>query len=582
MPGFRQKLASQNASSSSNQPEHEVHAGLFTPLGCLLLNLWTEGEVSAVALQKIAHCAFLNPWKQSDLAGLAALGSFGAHSGNVKRDLQRLLEVGLKPKIPLPMGIRAHCLDPHSSSEVMDFVYINCPDDLLCAMHTNYGVSFEEWFRVDQIKGFWESVNAEDPKLRSLLLETGWSREDLTQVIPLRLHGDGVEFQTNDSLLTYHISSILNCSSSLESCLLIAAYPKSCTTSKTWDAIWQKLVVAFSNLQQGCKDDSFLMGGIKAVIWQLEGDHEYFSNVLKLPHWNREHFCWECLADQTTGFDFSTLPFPNKRAFNDEMRSRLSTHWVFRIPGVTRYNVAHDCLHVFFTHGVVSNAMGNALKHWCWKGPKGSRQSVKPEVRLGMIFQRIQQLYRELGVENTLSSLSLKDFLVDVDKPHQCKPSLKVKGANCKGLVHVFAVLSKELSDNSATDLKISEMFHHRSVFTKLLDTCPMFPSPDQAAAAETSMAVFLQNFYWLHRAKEPDSLQWNLQYKHHNAWHLTESFRFMNPRFNWCFKGEDFVGSVAQMCHSVVHGSKSTAVSLKLFEKYRYQLTLKLIKLNR
>jgi hypothetical protein len=57
----------------------------------------------------------------------------------------------------------------------------------------------------------------------------------------------------------------------------MTAYPKSRTTSKTWDAIWQKLVHAFNNLQQGSKDDSIMMGGWKAVIWQLEGDHEYFQ-----------------------------------------------------------------------------------------------------------------------------------------------------------------------------------------------------------------------------------------------------------------------------------------------------------------
>ena len=84
-------------------------------------------------------------------------------------------------------------------------------------------------------------------------------------------------FKTNNSLLTFHISSVLNYSPSLESCLLMTAYPKSRTTSKTWDAIWQKLVHAFNNLQQGSKDDSIMMGGWKAVIWQLEGDHEYFQ-----------------------------------------------------------------------------------------------------------------------------------------------------------------------------------------------------------------------------------------------------------------------------------------------------------------
>ena len=298
------------------------------------------------------------------------------------------------------------------------------------------------------------------------MLETGLRKEQLDHVIPLRFHGDGVEFQTNDSLMVYHMSSILNSSASLESCLMVASYPKSCTTSKTWDAIWQKLLVAFKVLQQGSKDGSLIMGGWRAVIWQLEGDHDYFSNVLKLPHWRTEHFCWDCKCNQTTGFDFSVLPFPNSRLLADEMHERLSAHWVFKIPGVSKHNIAHDCLHVLFTHGIVNNAMGNALKHWCWKGPMGSRQTVKPDVRMAIIFTRVQELYREYDVSNTLSSLHIKDFIADLDKPHQCKPSLKVKGAHCKALVPVFAQLSKELSDNSEVDVKIMDMFHHTHSFT--------------------------------------------------------------------------------------------------------------------
>lgn len=93
MPGFRQKLlehGNSTSGSSSSKGSTNEHASLFTPLGGLLVNLWTEGEISAIAVQKIAHCAFLNTGQQSDLVGLAALGSFGVHAGNVKRDLQRL------------------------------------------------------------------------------------------------------------------------------------------------------------------------------------------------------------------------------------------------------------------------------------------------------------------------------------------------------------------------------------------------------------------------------------------------------------------------------------------------------------
>jgi hypothetical protein len=194
MPGYRQRLADVSTSSSSKCSTNS-HASVFTPLGSLSVNLWTEGALSAIAVQKIAHCAFLNPWQQDDLVGLAALGSFGVHDGNVKRDLQRLVEAALKPQIPNPMGIKALVLDHLSSLEESAWVHINSPADLLASMFHNYQISFAEWFRVDQVQEFWEAVHPEDPKLKSLFLETGISKKDLSQVIPLRLHGDGVEFQ---------------------------------------------------------------------------------------------------------------------------------------------------------------------------------------------------------------------------------------------------------------------------------------------------------------------------------------------------------------------------------------------------
>ncbi len=231
---------------------------------------------------------------------------------------------------------------------------------------------------------------------------------------------------------------------------------------------------------------------------------------------------------------------------------------------------------MLYTHGVVNNAMGCTLKHWCWKGPKGSRQSVPPADRLAAIFSRIQRLYRDLGVSNTLTSLHLKDVIGDVAKPHASKPSLRIKGANCKGLVQVFVALAKELNSGSDTDQHILAMFQGIGTFTDLLDTCPMFPSVAEAEQAIESMAAFLKNFQWLGRNCD-DEMLWVMQYKHHTAWHLAQGFRYMNPRWSWCFKGEDLVGKISRLGASVVHGCKATGVSYKLFEKYRFLLHLKL-----
>ena len=38
--------------------------------------------------------------------------------------------------------------------------------------------------------------------------------------------------------------------------------------------------------------------GHRCVLWSIQGDHEFFSNVLQLPHWNNAEPCWECNCKQ--------------------------------------------------------------------------------------------------------------------------------------------------------------------------------------------------------------------------------------------------------------------------------------------
>ena len=76
--------------------------------------------------------------------------------------------------------------------------------------------------------------------------------------------------------------------------------------------------------------------------------------------------------------------------------------------------------------------------------------------------------------------------------------------------------------------------------------------------------------------AKANDDMNWHVVSKHHMAFHMSESFRLLNCKFNWCFKSEDFVGRVALMGHSASFGVKSTALTLKLMEKYRLLMYIK------
>ena len=90
-------------------------------------------------------------------------------------------------------------------------------------------------------------------------------------------------------------------------------------------------------------------------------------------------------------------------------------------------------------------------------------------------------------------------------------------------------------------------------------------------------MQQFLFHYKSLRMQSEADDmLNWHLVFKHHMAMHLSQSFKFMNCKFNWCFKSEDFVGRISVMAHSCCFGVKTTAITAKLMEKYRLLMYIK------
>ena len=156
------------------------------------------------------------------------------------------------------------------------------------------------------------------PKAQASSYYYGRKLENLT--IPLWIHGDGVEFQDRDSLMVWTMGSLLSLQPALDSSLLMAANAKSRTVEEsstcpgTWKEPWRHLVHAFLNLASGTFADVDADGFPEAlagesiatatagvvyrfIIWVIEGDHEFFSNALKLPHWACHCMCWTRDAD---------------------------------------------------------------------------------------------------------------------------------------------------------------------------------------------------------------------------------------------------------------------------------------------
>ena len=104
-----------------------------------------------------------------------------------------------------------------------------------------------------------------------------------------------------------------------------------------------------------------------------------------------------------------------------------------------------------------------------------------------------------------------------------------------------------------------------------LWDEAETFLTPSQFAQSMALGKEFLLSYKWLNSwSLEKDRNSFAIVIKHHTFIHLLLNSKYMNPRRQWCFRGEDFVGHVSKMAHSISFGVSSTKISTKLCPKYR------------
>jgi len=325
------------------------------------------------------------------------------------------------------------------------------------------------------------------------------------------------------------------------------------------------------------------------VLWSINGDQEFFSNVLKLPHWNNYEPCYECDATQDSGPPCKRFRviLPHKQQWvlatnSDAAENPKSAHPLFSMPGTTTRMVRGDGLHILFTKGMYAHILGSILHIMCWSEPPGTRQRVKPCQRLGVIFEQVQAQYREQSAVTRLTNLKLSMFTSE-DKPWKDHPFLGCKGGECKHLAPALLEVCKIVLD-------YANPLHKRMVsclenlvnLVKVFDDAGVFLSPDEYARALEKAEQFLEDYSWLNKwACDNGRQHFHIVMKFHTFIHLVHNSRYLNPKFHWCFKSEDFVGRISRLAHSVSMGVRSTRISLKVSPKYRVMLHLRLTRPN-
>ena len=583
-----------------------------------LLSLWSHGQLSAKLVQDVAHKAILTGSSGHDLATIAKTGSHGSLPGNCHRDLCASFTKDCKISGSTP--VETKCKDPKTSQVSMEKAGILLPHILFADLFHHYTDQFETLFGVEHLNDFWRGVEAsQDDRLQGhptcLDKRQGLAKrqvQDPETTIPIFIHADGVEFQSRDSLMIWNWGGFLNAHSSLTSHFLICAWPKSATVSDTWTPIMQWVRWSLEALQEGLhpcfgpdneplpKGSIFeqlagqpLTGrGYRAVLWSIQGDQEMYSNVLHLPHWNSHNCCHACDAQQPfikgkpceKGKGFKELLPENQKFIDTDTAAALtkgSQHQLFETPGLTIRMVRQDGLHVLFVKGVCSHLLGSLLHHVCYNQGRG-KQNKQPSQRLALIFSKIQENYKELQTPTRLTNLRLS-MVCDPSKPHQEYAKLEAKGAETKHLLSAFLpVLKSILEPNNTLHQHMVGALEAMVDLVAAFDAAGLFPCPKEFQAMQDLDQRFCRHYTELNKwAQKNDHKLYHIVYKHHCQHHLVKEAQFLNPRYTWNFRSEDFVGRVATLARSLAMGVKSTRLSGKLMIKYRILLHMQLTRLG-
>ena len=570
--------------------------GSASKLCTALLSLWAHGKLSGTTCRWLAEQAILDGLLHDELAGLARCGNHGENPNNIHRDM--MAQFVKDCVVPPHRELQIMSLHPKTLKKEEDTCAVFLPHELFADLSKLE--NFRELFPIDQLETFWS--RAEETGDERLVSHPMKGRNWKKFTVPLFLHGDGVQYASNNSLMVYSWGGLLTCFQSLQSKFLLACYPKNCTAEETWPKIMTEVCWSFAALLDGRwpthdssnkplkKGDAGyelrgkpLANGFKGVIWCVMGDAEFYANSLHLAHWASKEPCFECdcksspdnLSKWVKNIDVPTQDFCV--VSNEEAAARPSSaHLLFhRIPGLTTKFVRGDALHILWVHGVVSHLLGSVLFYLCWYDYP-AKQAKPPADRLGVVWGQIQDAYKLLQSPTRLSNLRLSMF-TDPKRPHTSYPSLAIKGGEAKhflpALLHVARTL---LQPGIWHERCMLDAMDTMANLIRCFDQSDVFLTKKEWQEAYTLGKGFLDAYNACNQwAQEEGRQLFNIVFKHHSFCHLVDNSRYINPRCHWCWSNEDFVGKISLLTFSVSPGVGASRLSLKVAPKYRILLHL-------
>ena len=205
-------------------------------------------------MSEIARAALASGASDLNLVEMASAGSFGTDEGNTHRDLKRRILGAAGFITPTPTTIQVPLLNIRGDSAKVEMreIDILLPHDYLASM-CQHALFSDDLFGNSRLKKFWAKQSMSDPKWVSNPL----AAQPKDSVIPFLVHGDGAEFQDNESINVLSFRSLLSNGPTSSRQFLLVAIPKRvvCTQKvhgrDTMHEVWKWLVWSFNALFEG-------------------------------------------------------------------------------------------------------------------------------------------------------------------------------------------------------------------------------------------------------------------------------------------------------------------------------------------
>ena len=157
------QLAKEKATPSSEK--HPCQKGVGgSALVTRLLELWSQGKISASQAVEIANLAKLEGAASEEILHIARCGNFSQSKGNSHRDLMQLFAKDLKLCEPWPIQVEVK--DPKTQKVTTAEASLMLPHLLFSSLYLHYRDQFEDLFAVKQCESFWQNLEEKkDPRL---------------------------------------------------------------------------------------------------------------------------------------------------------------------------------------------------------------------------------------------------------------------------------------------------------------------------------------------------------------------------------------------------------------------------------